>query len=150
MVDVVDVNHRLAGADRENIAQNSRGYNMNLKSLIAPILIIALGVTWLLNVLQIMPGVDWIWTVGLAAVGVITLLLGGVNKLTVVVGPFLMIASICSLLRQVGKLPIDQEVPILTIILGILMLLVQVLNLPMPEAFKTPKDENRRPFIRAE
>jgi hypothetical protein len=119
---------------------------MKTKELIAPILVIALGITWLLNVLDIMPGVDWIWTVALAAVGVITLLLGGVNKLTVVVGPFLMIASVCSLLRQIGTLPIDREVPILTIILGILMLLVQILDLPMPEALKPMKDENRRPF----
>ncbi len=123
---------------------------MKLKDLIAPILVIALGVTWLLNILEIMPGVDWIWTVGLAAVGIITLLLGGVNKLTVVVGPFLMIGSVCSLLRQMGKLPIDQEVPILTIILGVLMLLVQILNLPMPESFKLTSDENRRPFKRTE
>ena len=119
---------------------------MKAKELIAPILVIALGITWLLNVLDIMPGVDWIWTVALAAVGLITLLLGGLNKLTVVVGPFLMISSVCSLLRQIGTMPIDREVPILTIILGILMLLVQILNLPMPEAFKPTKDENRRPF----
>jgi hypothetical protein len=123
---------------------------MKAKELIAPILVIALGVTWLLNVLNIMPGVDWIWTVGLAAVGVMTLLLGGVNKLTFVVGPFLMIGSVCSLLRQLDKLPIDREVPILTIILGVLMLLVQVLNLPMPESFKLDEDENRRPFKRSE
>ncbi len=122
---------------------------MKAKELIAPILVIALGVTWLLNILDVMPGVDWIWTVGLAAVGVITLLLGGVNKLTVVVGPFLMIASVCSLLRQIDKLPIEREVPILTIILGILMLLVQILDLPMPESFKPDKDENRRPFKRS-
>jgi hypothetical protein len=119
------------------------------KDLIAPILVIALGITWLLNVLDIMPGVDWIWTVALAAVGVITLLLGGINKLTVVVGPFLMISSVCSLLRQIGSLPIDREVPILTIILGILMLLVQILDLPMPEALKPKEDENRRPFKRS-
>ncbi|MGA2061128.1 MAG: hypothetical protein ABSG67_11650 [Thermoguttaceae bacterium] len=123
---------------------------MKAKELIAPILVIALGVTWLLNVIDIMPGVDWIWTVGLAAVGVITLLLGGINKLTVIVGLFLMISSVCSLLRQVGKLPIEREVPILTIILGILMLLVQILDLPMPEALKPMKDENRRPFKRPE
>ena len=123
---------------------------MKTKELIAPILVIALGVTWLLNVLEIMPGVDWIWTIALAAVGVITLLLGGINKLTGVVGPFLMIASVCSLLRQTGQLPTDREVPILTIILGVLMLLVQLLNLPMPEALKPTKDENRRPFKRSE
>jgi hypothetical protein len=122
---------------------------MKAKELIAPILVIALGITWLLNILNIMPGVDWIWTVALAAVGVITLLLGGINKLTVVVGPLLMISSVCSLLRQIGTLPIDREVPILTIILGTLMLLVQIIDLPMPEALKSKEDENSRPFKRS-
>jgi hypothetical protein len=123
---------------------------MKAKDLIAPILVIALGVTWLLNVMNVLPGVDWIWTVALAAAGVITLLFGGINKLTVVVGPFLMVGSVCSLLRQLDKLAIDREVPILTIILGLLMLLVQILDLPTPEALKPDKDENRRPFKRPE
>jgi hypothetical protein len=119
---------------------------MKLKDLIPPVLVIALGITWLLNVMEIMPGVNWIWTVGLAAAGLITLFIGGINKLTVVIGPFLMIASVCSLLRQLDKLPIDREVPILTIILGVLMLIVQILNLPLPDALKTVDIEDKRPF----
>lgn len=119
---------------------------MKAKDLIPPVLVIALGVTWLLNVMNVLPGVDWIWTVALAATGLIVLMFGGINKLTVVVGPFLMIGSVCSLLRQLDKLPIDREVPILTIILGILMLLVQFLNLPLPEMLTPTEDENKRPF----
>jgi hypothetical protein len=121
---------------------------MKPKDLIPPVLVIALGVTWLLNVVDILPGVNWIWTVGLAAVGVITLMIGGINKLTVVVGPFLMIGSVCSLLRQLDKLQTDREVPILTIILGMLMLLVQILNLPLPEVLKPVENENKQPFKR--
>lgn len=105
-----------------------------------PILVILLGVTWLLNVLKILPGVDWIWTAGLAAVGILTLAVGGINKLTVVVGPFLMVASVCSILRQTGRLEIDREVPVLTIVLGCLLLLVQLLNLPLPEML-TPEEK---------
>jgi hypothetical protein len=112
---------------------------MKVKGLVVPVLVTVLGVTWLLNVLNVLPRVDWIYTVGLAAVGVLTLLVGGVNKLTAVVGPFLMVASICSLLRQLDALPIDREIPILTIVLGILMLIAQVLSLPSPEILK-PED----------
>lgn len=36
------------------------------KKLIVPIFTIVVGVTWLLNVLGVVPGVDWIWTGGLA------------------------------------------------------------------------------------
>ena len=114
---------------------------MNAKRLAAPILVIVLGITWLLNVLEVLPGVDWIWTLGLAAVGLITLLVGGVNRLTMVVGPFLMVSSVCALLRQMGKLPANREVPILTITLGVLMLLVQLSKLPSSELFKADETE---------
>ena len=112
---------------------------MKVKGFVVPVLVTVLGVTWLLNVLNVLPRVDWIYTVGLAAVGVLTLLVGGINKLTAVVGPFLMVASICSLLRQLDALPIDREIPILTIVLGILMLIAQVFSLPLPEILK-PED----------
>ena len=75
---------------------------MKIKGLVVPVLVIVLGVTWLLNILNVLPGIDWIWTVGLAAVGVNTLLVGGINKLTVVVGPFLMVGSIVFPLAPVG------------------------------------------------
>jgi hypothetical protein len=117
---------------------------MKIKGLVVPVLVIVLGVTWLLNILRVLPGVDWIWTVGLAAVGVLTLLVGGINKLTVVVGPFLMVGSVCSLLRQLDVLPIDREIPILTIALGILMLIAQVLSLPVPEILKAEDVQDRK------
>ncbi|TVR45925.1 MAG: hypothetical protein EA425_17675 [Puniceicoccaceae bacterium] len=89
-----------------------------------------------------MPGVDWIWTGGLAAVGILSLALGGINKLTLVTGPFFIVASICSILRQTGNLELDREVPILTIVLGCLLLLVQFINLPTPELLKPEQDQN--------
>ncbi len=111
------------------------------KRFVVPSLVILLGITWLLNVLKIIPGVDWIWTVGLAAVGILTLVVGGLNKLTVVIGPFFMVTSVCSILRQTGRLEIDREVPILTIVLGCLLLLVQLVNLPPPEILKLEEDD---------
>jgi hypothetical protein len=90
----------------------------------------------LLNVLKVLPGVDWIWTVGLAAAGVLTLAVGRINALTVVIGPFFMVASVCSILRQTGRLEIDREIPILTIVVGCLLLLVQLINLPVPEMLR--------------
>jgi len=111
------------------------------KRLVVPILIIVVGVAWLLNVMGVIPGVDWIWTGCLAAAGILTLALGGVNKLTVVVGPFLIVASVCSILRQTGRLPIDYEIPILTILIGCLLLLAYVLDLPTPDILK-PDREN--------
>lgn len=106
------------------------------KQYIVPILIIVVGVAWLLNVQGIIPGVDWIWTCALAAVGMLTLAVGGFDKLTVVVGPFLIASSICSLLRQTDRLSVEKEIPILTIVLGILLLVVYILKLPTPDILK--------------
>lgn len=106
------------------------------KRFVVPVLIILFGITWLLNVLQIIPGVDWIWTVGLAAVGILTLAVGGLNKLTVVIGPFFLATALSSILRQTGRLAIQHEIPILIIVLGVLLLLVQFVKLPMPAILK--------------
>jgi hypothetical protein len=92
-------------------------------SIFVSFLVIALGTAWLLNAQGVLPGVNWIWTGGLGFVGLMVLVLGGVNKLTIVVGPWLLLASVMSVLRQTGRLSIDHEVPVLVITLGVLMLL---------------------------
>ena len=113
------------------------------KKLVAPVLTITVGVAWLLNVLQVMPDVDWIWTAGCAAAGILSIAIGGLNKLTIVMGPFLLVASVFSLLRQTGRLPVDREIPILVIVLGVLMLVSQFSRLPVPEAFREQDGEDK-------
>jgi len=54
----------------------------NMKSLSAPILIITVGVGWLLTIHDIVPGVNWVWTLGLAVAGLLILAIGGVDKVT--------------------------------------------------------------------
>lgn len=112
------------------------------KNLIAPVLTVVLGVTWYLNVLQIMPAIDWVWTVGLAAVGILTLAVGGLSRLTIVTGPFLVVASICSLLRQTNRLAMEREIPILVIVLGVLMIISQLSGLQSP--IKPGPDDNEK------
>lgn len=56
-------------------------------SLILPILLITLGIGWLLTTLGVGPGIDWVWTLALAVIGVLTIALGGLDKVTVVLGP---------------------------------------------------------------
>ena len=114
------------------------------KKLIVPVFTILVGIAWLLNVMGVMPGVDWVWTLGLATAGILSLVAGGLNKITVVTGPFLLVASVCSLLRQTQRLALDYEIPVLVIVLGILMLISQLSNLPVPESLRAenPKDEH--------
>ena len=109
------------------------------KSLAIPILIMAIGAAWLLNTIGVIPGVDWIWTVGLGTLGILILAFGGWNKVSVVVGAFLLIASVFSVARQTGRLNPQIEVPSLVIVFGVLLLFVQLSNLPMPEALKEEK-----------
>ena len=111
------------------------------KKLIAPILTIIVGLTWLLNTLNIIPGVDWAWSIGLATVGILSVAVGGFNKVSIVTGPFLIIASVFSVMRQTGRINIDLEVPILVIILGVLMLVSQLSKLQLPDALKEKEQE---------
>ena len=106
------------------------------KRLIPPVLVILVGVAWLLNAEKLISGVDWVWTIGLAAAGISTLLFGGCNRLTMVIGPFLLIASVTSILRQTGVLSTDIEIPVLTIVLGVLWLITSLLKLPVPRPLK--------------
>lgn len=96
------------------------------QKMTVPILIITVGIAWLLNTLNVVPDVDWVWSLGLLAAGVLTLTIGGITKTTLVVGPLLLISSVFSVLRQTGRLQEQTEIPLLVIILGGLMLWVQL------------------------
>jgi len=74
------------------------------KPILIAVCLIALGTAWLLNNIGVMPGVNWIWTLSLAAVALVILAAAGLDKLTAVVVPLLILASIASVLRQTGKL----------------------------------------------
>ena len=102
------------------------------KTLLFPVLLITIGIGWLLTTLGIAPRIDWVWTLGLAAFGLLTFPLGGYNKVTVVIGPFFMLACCLSVLRQTGRLRLDIEVPILVITAGTLMLFARQRSIPLP------------------
>ena len=98
-----------------------------------PILIIAVGTGWLLTARDILPGVNWAWVLGLGFVGVLVMGVGGIDKLTIVVGPFLILSTIFSLLRQTDRISEDTEIPCLVIMAGVLMLISRLSPLPPPE-----------------
>jgi len=104
----------------------------NKAPLIVPILIILVGVGWLLTAQGFGPGVNWVWTIGLGAVGILTFVVSGFDKASVVVGPFFLLASILSVLRQTDHLSLDVEVPVLVISIGILLLVAQHPAIPKP------------------
>jgi len=108
--------------------------------LVLAILIVALGVGDLLTVRGFVPGIDWAWTLGLAVVGLLTFVLsGGVDKVSVVVGPLLLVASLLSVLRQTSGLDVNTEVPLLVITLGVLIFVAQLGAVPSPKWIVPPR-----------
>jgi hypothetical protein len=105
----------------------------NKGAFAVPILIILVGVGWLLTAQGYGPGINWVWTLGLAAVGIVTLVLSGIDKVSVVIGPFFLVASLLSVLRQTNNLDLDTEVPILVIVVGVLLALARLAAIPAPE-----------------
>ena len=110
--------------------------------VIISVLVIALGTAWLLNTLHVIESVDWIWTLGLAVAGILVIALGERSKLTFVIGPFLVISSIFSVLRQTGRLRVDLELPILFIVLGVLLLLAQIVPGNKPASSEERNDQS--------
>jgi hypothetical protein len=103
------------------------------------IVIITVGIGWLLTVQGYMPGINWIWTLSLAVVGALTFVVSsGVDKLSVIVGPFFLMSSLLSVLRQTDRISIDAEIPILVIMIGSLLLLAQMPFIPLPKWFVPP------------
>jgi hypothetical protein len=104
-----------------------------MKSLTVPVLLIILGIGWLLTTLHVVPQVDWVWTLGVALTGILVFILSGFDKVSVAVGPFFLVASGLSVLRQTGQLSVDLEIPILVIAAGILMLIAHTKAIPAPK-----------------
>jgi hypothetical protein len=108
--------------------------------IIVAVLVIALGIGWLLNALDVIPGVDWLWTGGLGVAGILVIAANGIDRFTFVVGLFLVVSSVFSVLRQRGSLRPNIEMPVLFIIFGVLLLLSLLLPLATP---KFLSDEQR-------
>lgn len=101
--------------------------------LILGLLIITVGVGWLLTAQGVAPGIDWIWTLGLGVAGIAAFIVaGGVDKVSIITGPFFLIASVLSILRQSEQLKPDIEVPVLVILVGVLVVVAQMSFVPVP------------------
>ncbi len=93
--------------------KNNRG------PVVFSLLLITVGTGWLLSVLNIIPQVNWAWTLGLAAIGASAFLLSGFDKFSVVVGLFFIAASGLPVLRQTGRIAPNIETPVLVIAAGL-------------------------------
>jgi hypothetical protein len=119
------------------------------KALVIPILIIVVGVGWLLTAQGVDPDINWIWTLALGGIGILTLVVSGFDKSSVVVGPFFLLGSVLSVLRQTENLRLAIEVPLLVISIGVLLPAAQLPSIPKPEWFDPtapgPSEETSQP-----
>jgi hypothetical protein len=95
--------------------------------------IILAGVGWLLAELELIDRWGWIWSAVLAASGIQILITRGMNRMTLIVGPYLIICSGFSILRLYAQLPVRYEIPSLVIAFGVVMLVVTLLGYAVPE-----------------
>ena len=104
--------------------------------IVLSLLIITVGIGWLLTTLSVAPGINWVLTLSLGMIGVLAFVVsGGIDKVSVIVGPFFLVGSVLSLLRQAKLMTIDIEIPICVILIGVLMLLAQLRSVPLPKWF---------------
>ena len=109
-----------------------RNFASHIKSAFVPILLVVIGVLTLLGQYGVMPSFNQLWTIGLAAGGVLTFLLNGYNKSSFVIGSFLILSSGLSILRTQQILDVAKEIPIIFIALGTLMLISRLSAIPDP------------------
>ena len=91
------------------------------RKYLLPFVIVVIGLGWLLQRLELISSFELYWTIGLAAAGIYFFAVGGFNRDTFLLGTFLLICALFSLLRAVNLLRLTVELPVLVIIFGILM-----------------------------
>jgi hypothetical protein len=64
-------------------------------------------------------------------VGLLSFVLAGFDKVSVVLGPFFLLASGLSVLRQTGHLALRIELPILVTLAGALLLIARLPKIPV-------------------
>lgn len=112
------------------------------KRFLFPVILLTIGAGHLLNVQGFIPQVDWLWTGLLGVAGLLILIIGSRNKMTFTIGPWLIVVSICSFLRETGRLEMKTEVPILVISLGAFLLISELMKLPTPDYLKNPNKDD--------
>ena len=96
---------------------------MKKAAIIVAVLIIVGGTALLLNNLRVLPEVDWMWTGWLSACGILMLTMGGMNKVSIVLGPFLLAVAALGVLSRTERISRSVRIRSLGIFCGALLVL---------------------------
>lgn len=119
-----------------------------MKDAAWPVVLIVLGMVWLLNSLDWLPEVHWLWILGLGGAGVAILVLDGITKSSIVAGPLLILAGGLSFFRQYYGLGWGFIIPMMLIAASVLMLVARRPSIPESCTLKRHFERNapeRRP-----
>ena len=95
-----------------------------------PVTLIVVGIGWLLWEFRLFPDVDWIIGLGFIVAGIAVVAIDGINKNSVVVGPFLIAIGVAWLAHDRYGTHGRYIVPALLVLLGLLMLIARNPRVP--------------------
>src|SRR3546814_9680758 len=101
-----------------------------MNSAAMPIFLVVVGLVWLLDSLDWMPAVQWVWIGGLAIAGIAILVLDKITKSSIVAGPLLLLASAFSYTRYYHDLGWRFIIPGMLVAAGVLMLVARLPSIP--------------------
>lgn len=109
---------------------------MSQSSLFFPLLLITVGAAWFLKSTDILPATSTLIAAAFATVGVLVLLMDGVNKQSVVAGPLLVYVGAAIYLRNTYWIELSPLIALGMMIFGCLLLLSRSSLVP----YKTQKN----------
>jgi hypothetical protein len=90
-----------------------------------PVTLIIVGLGWLLWEFRLFPDVDWIISLGFVVGGIAVLAIDGINRNSVVIGPFLVALGVAWFLHDRYGMIWRLIIPALLVVLGLLMLIAR-------------------------
>jgi len=96
-----------------------------VKDASLPITLIVVGVIGLVWYFRWLPDIDWIIALGFVLGGVAVLVVDGINKSSIVTGPFLIAVGVAWWLRDQYRFSWNLIIPTLLVVLGVLMLVAR-------------------------
>ena len=101
-----------------------------MKNAGTPIALLILGVAWLLDSLNWLPDIHWVWIIGMIIAGVAIMIVDGFTKSSVVAGPVLICAGALMYFHHFHWLGWRYMIPIMLIVLGLSMLVSRLEAVP--------------------
>lgn len=114
-----------------------------MRDAVFPVVLIVLGAAWLLNSLDMLPDVHWMWIIGLVGAGLGIFLVDGITKSSVVAGPLFILAGILSYCREYYGLGWRIIIPVMLIGAGVFMLIARSPAIPERRALRRLEDTKK-------